>query len=858
MIFLKAPGSDGFPGLFYQNYWDIVGVDVVKAVQNFFQEGAFLREINHTNITLIPKVKNPESMNRFRPISLCRFIYKIISKIMTNRLQPFINGLISEQQSAFIPGRQIQDNIIVAHEVFHFLKLKKRGSKAAIAIQLDLNKAYDNVCWDFLLKLMDRMGFDQKWLGWVKHCICTIQFSVTVNGGQVCNVKSGRGLRQGDPLSPYLFLMVADVFSLLLNKAIMNKSLRGIKMKRNCPVVSHLLFADDSLIFLEANPTFCSNFVQMAECFSEALGLTINFHKSSVRFSANTSDSLKNDISRILGMKEMDVNTKYLGLPAFWGKSKKEFLGYIRDRIVAKVRGWGNKQLNQAGKEVLIKSVLQTIPMYPFMCFKAPKATCNQLNSVISHFWWGDGDNGGRIHWGAWQKMTLQKGVGGMGFKDFGAFNDALLARQFWRLINTLDALWAQVLKGLYFPNCSSLEANKGGTPSWIWNILLIGRSLLEKGLLWSVGNGKSIRFWEGNWVPNLLNYRVSSAPPPGCTWLWVSDFISQNGVWDANKLKDCVSDYEAQAILQIPISIRKDQDRIIWAHTSNGQYSVKSGYFQALKASLTNTASPSSSYTPQDTMWSRLWNIPTSPKVRMFMWKVVRNWVACKQNLFRRKCGASPLCPICEFESESIEHTLFRCPWTRAVWFGSGRAFWVLEHPIGTADRWMEDLLCGSLAKESNREVVAEIFQLCWAIWKSRNDCVFNGDIPNPEDTILKASRANIDYLQAVFTSPKTRSVSNPVIDRWVPPPSMIVKFNVDGAFNSPRSLAAFGIIARDRSGSALVWRFGRVVASSAIFIEAWVLRIACIVAEELNLSGVIFESDCLSLINCLNTCEA
>lgn len=855
---LKAPGSDGFPGLFYQTYWDIVGEEVFAVVQSFFNDGIILREINHTNITLIPKVKHPEVISQFRPISLCRFIYKIISKVLANRLQPFIHGIISEQQSAFIRGRQIQDNIVIAHEVFHFLKLKKKGSKAAVAIQLDLNKAYDRVCWDFLLKMMEKMGFDQKWIEWVQQCVCTVKFSITVNGSQVCNVTPGRGLRQGDPLSPYLFLMVADVFSMLLNKVISNKSLEGIKMRKKCPVVSHLLFADDSLIFLEANPLFCSNFMQIASCFSEASGLSINVQKSRVCFSANTSEGLKEEIKQVLGMEEMDPSTKYLGLPAFWGKSKKEFLGYIRDRIVAKVRGWGNKQLNQAGKEVLIKSVLQTIPMYPFMCFKAPKSTCAQLNSIICNFWWENGDSGGKIHWGAWPKMTVQKGMGGMGFKDFGSFNDALLGRQFWRLLNNPNSLWAKVLKGLYFPNSSCLKAGRGATPSWIWSSLLEGRSLLDKGLMWSVGNGESIRFWEDNWIPNLPHFKVSSPLPSGCEWNWVSDFISkQTGTWDMDKLRSCVSEEEAQAIIKIPFSLSDGSDKLIWSLSSSGQYSVKSGYTQALKSTVSNTAAPSSSYAPPNAMWSRLWAIPTAPKVRMFMWKVVKNWVACKQNLFRRKCGLNPLCPICDTENESIEHTLFRCPWTKAVWFGSGKAFWVLENPITAADKWMDDLLCGNLAKETSGEVVAEIFQLCWAIWKARNDCVFNGNTPNPEDTISRASKANVDYLQATVVPPKSYSVSRTSGGRWVPPPPLVIKFNIDGAFSSSRSLAAFGIIARDCSGQAQVWRFGRVMASSAIFIEAWALRIACLVALELNLGEVIFESDCFLLIKCLTSCD-
>lgn len=171
---LRAPGSDGFPRLFYQRYWDTVGEEVFQAVQSFFKDGVLLREVSQTNVTLIPKVPNPESMNQLRPISLCRFLYKIISKVLTNRLQPFIDGIISEEQSAFIPGRQIQDNITVAHEVFHFLKHKKVGPKSSVAVKLDLNKAYDRVCWDFMFKVLEKLGFDDRWIACMGEGVCLL------------------------------------------------------------------------------------------------------------------------------------------------------------------------------------------------------------------------------------------------------------------------------------------------------------------------------------------------------------------------------------------------------------------------------------------------------------------------------------------------------------------------------------------------------------------------------------------------------------------------------------------------------------------------------------------------------------
>lgn len=250
---LKAPGSDGFPGLFYQKYWEVIGDDVFTAVKEFFQNGHILREMNHTNVALIPKVSNPESMSQFRPISLCRFNYKIVSKVLANRLQPYMHNLITEQQSTFIPSRQIHDNVIVAHEVFHFLKKKKSGKKGYVAIKLDLNKAYDRLCWDFLFALLKKMGFNETWIGWIKECASIVKYSINANGEQVCNITPNRGLRQGDPLSPYLFLIAVNVFSILMNKAVSSKALVGVRLKRKCPIVSHLLFADNSLVFFGGN-----------------------------------------------------------------------------------------------------------------------------------------------------------------------------------------------------------------------------------------------------------------------------------------------------------------------------------------------------------------------------------------------------------------------------------------------------------------------------------------------------------------------------------------------------------------------------------------------------------------------------
>lgn len=254
-------------------------------------------------------------------------------------------------------------------------------------------------------------------------------------------------------------------------------------MKRNCPTVSHLLFADDSMIFLEVDPLVCSNFKTLAACFSDASGLDINVQKSNLYFLANSSPVLKEKIKGILEMVEMEPKAKYLGLPTVWGRSKMESMSFIEDRTSGKIQGWGDSQLNHAGKKVLLKSVIQTMPVYPFMCFKAPISLCSKLNAAISKFWWRSNETGQGIHWSTWNNLNAPKGEGGLGFKDFATFNDALLAKQFWRISENPTALWAKVLKGIYFPDKNCWEARRGSSPSRIWCSLLEGRNVIQEGL---------------------------------------------------------------------------------------------------------------------------------------------------------------------------------------------------------------------------------------------------------------------------------------------------------------------------------------------------------------------------------------
>ena len=341
----KAPGPDGFPIAFWSFSWDFVKYEVMGFFKDFFQNDQFVKSLNATFLVLVPKGSTVEDLKDLRPISLVGSLYKILSKVLANRIKSVMKLIISQSQNAFVEGRQILDAVLIANEaVDSILRRKEKG----ILCKLDIEKAYDHIRWDLILQTLERMGFGSKWIRWMNWCISTTSFSVMFNGSPTGFFRSSRGLRQGNPLSPYLFVIGMEVLSCLLKRAVEGNFISGYKLGDRDGgelVISHLLYADDTIIFCEANSKqlMCLRWTLMwFEAFS---GLKINLNKS-VIIPLGKVDNVEL-LAAELGCGVGSLPTTYLGLPlgaphralGVWDKDLEKDCPPGKDNITQRARG---------------------------------------------------------------------------------------------------------------------------------------------------------------------------------------------------------------------------------------------------------------------------------------------------------------------------------------------------------------------------------------------------------------------------------------------------------------------------------------------------------------------------------------
>ncbi|KAK9985868.1 hypothetical protein SO802_030819 [Lithocarpus litseifolius] len=696
-----------------------------------------------------------------------------------------------------------------------------------MALKLNMSKAYDRVEWRRLEKIMEKLGFVEKWRDLVMRCVTSVTYSVKINEKPRGHFFPSRGLRQGDPLSPYLFLLCAEGLSALIKVAVDKGVMSGLAMCRNGPKISHLFFADDSLIFCKASFEECNALQQVLEVYEKASGQQLNRAKTSLFFNGNTPRGVKEEIKTRFGAQVIKQHEKYLGLPSL------------------------EKLLFKAGKEILIKAVAQAIPTYTMSCFKTPDFLYEELTGMIRNFWWGQRRDEKKEAWMSWDKLCESKEKSGMGFKQLKQFNLGLLAKQSWRLQMQHNSLAYRVLKAKYFPNCDFIHAPLGTNLSFTWRSIRAAEELVKFGLRWRIGNGDSVRVWEDKWLPTATTYKVSSPRLFLDPDTWVGELINkEEACWKTEAINSLSLPHEAEVIRGIPISSRLPEDKQIWALDSKGIFTVKSAYYGAIALSRSGSVASLSDISREKRFWKLIWSLPVPHKIRHFTWRACRDILPTKSKLLQRKVVQDDTCDGCGLEAETSSHLFWSC--------ARAKEFWACSKLIIPSNldqcRSFKDLMWRLLMIDEARfDLAAKMVTGAWSLWNNRN-VVRVGGVRKAGDVLM---RGVVQYLEENNEATSLSShIETPAVQAhsWIPPTAPHFKINVDGATFAKLKAVGIGVLVRDDQGRVIAALSKKIHAPlGAVEAEAKACEEGMQFAKDLGIQEFILEGDSLIIFRAL-----
>jgi hypothetical protein len=446
----------------------------------------------------------------------------------------------------------------------------------------------------------------------------------------------------------------------------MNK-IQELKICRRSPGISHLLFADDSLLFFNANAEQATHVNRVLREYEKGTGQLLSPTKCSIMLGHNCSQEDGEAVASILNVGSMNLEEKYLGLPIPEGQIKDGKLKSTKEKLQKKCSDWNEKFMSGAAKEALIKPVAQAISTYAMSVFKFSAGLCDELTQIIRNFWWGDKNDRRKVHWMSWEKMTRPKSHGGIGFRDLRIFNQALLARQAWRLLEHPDSLCARLLKSRYYPSGELTDTVFNQNTSPCWQGIAYGLELLKQGIIWRIDTGTKVRIWHDNWLPRG-NHKVLGKAN-NLRLRWVSDLINPaTSTWHESMVRLILHPPDADEVMCITIPSVPRDDFIAWAHEKSGVFSMRSVYKLGLQMQEKGKQEATSSMPEGDrSLWKLIWNAKVSPKLKVFGWKLASNTLGVKAHRCSRNMDVLP-CTICGMEPELAHQAMVACPKAMAL----------------------------------------------------------------------------------------------------------------------------------------------------------------------------------------------
>jgi hypothetical protein len=535
----KSPGPDGFHPLFFKSKWDIVGTSIVKFVADYFTNPGKIKEVNQTLITMIPKCNEPAKVTQLRPIALCNVIYKVVTKVVAQRIRTILPYVISNNQSSFIPSRSTTDNILVLQEAIHSLN-HMHGKKGFMILKIDMEKAYDRIEWSFIRDTLVLLNIPNNIRELIQHCISTASMSINWNGEPTSSFNSSRGLRQGDPLSPYLFVLALERLSHFIQDRVNEGRWKPLSFGRGGgPKLYHICFADDLVLVAEANNDQVILIKDALDRFCLNSGQKINFNKSKVFFSRNIVDSDATMLSHGLGIEKTHDLGMYLGAPMLHQRISRNSYTFIIDKMRKKLSSWKSNNLSFAGRVTLAQFSLSCIAGYVMQTTNIPASICEEAEKICRDFIWGSTNQHRKCHLVSWEKICRPKEEGGLGFRNLRILNQAYIHKLAWQMVADPNKLWVQVMRAKY--KCGFLSTPNITTrsnSSNVWKVIVKAWEQVKPHLRWVINDGHGTRFWKDCWIPNcgVLAEQYSDSIPMGEIEYSVSSYVI-DGDWNWNML---------------------------------------------------------------------------------------------------------------------------------------------------------------------------------------------------------------------------------------------------------------------------------------------------------------------------------
>ncbi|RVW54428.1 Transposon TX1 uncharacterized 149 kDa protein [Vitis vinifera] len=695
----KAPGPDGFTIAVFQDCWDVIKEDLVSVFAEFHRSGVINQSTNASFIVLLPKKSTTKKISDFRPISLITSLYKIIAKVLSGRLRGVLHETIHTTQGAFVQGRQIMDAVLIANEI---VDERRRSGEEGVVFKIDFEKAYDHVRWDFLDQVLEKKGFSPKWRKWMNGCLSSVSYAVLVNGSAKGWVKASRGLRQGDPLSPFLFTLVADVLSRMLLRAEERNMLEGFRVGRNRTRVSHLQFADDTIFFSNTREEDLQTLKSLLLAFGHISGLKVNLDKSNI-YGINLDQAHISRLAETLECKASGWPILYLGLPLGGNPRAGGFWDPVIERI--------SRRLDVAAK----------------------------IERLQRDFLWSGIGEGKKDHLVRWDVVCKPKEIGGLGFGNISLRNLALLGKWLWRYPREGLALWYQVILSIYGSHSNGWDANT--IVRWShrcpWKAISQVFQEFSSFTRFVVGNGERIRFWEDLWwgdqplgsqYPSLFrvvldkNIPISSVLGPTRPFSWNLNFrrnLSDSEIEDLEGLMRSLDGVHLSP--SVP-------DATLWPLSSSGLFSVKS-FFLALSQFFGS---------PQVFPSKFVWNSQIPFKVQSFIWLVAHKKVNTNDMLQVRrpyKALSPDICILCMKHGESADHIFLYCSLTIGLWhrlFQLAKMNWV--PPRSILDMMYIKFNGFGSSKRGIALWQAANIALIQIVWRERNARIFEDKARNSE----------------------------------------------------------------------------------------------------------------------------